>query len=536
MEITLANIHTPLADKMLQVIEYKPQPGVNLAETITHGQKVIMETILGRRAPDGSGRNRIHVMAHTRYGKSMTIGGGVATRASMKKERWAIIAPTEVQAQIIMDYVIATSVNDPLISKLLDPVLAKNIRVEQLTQRRNRNHITYIGGGEVRCYHAKNLMGFGSPNVVLDEAGLIDNETESKIFRMMADNADDYFYVKVGNPFFSLDVSGEEHHFSTSYSSTKYYHLNIDSKVGIAEGRLTQEYLDEAKDKPNYDILYNNIFPDTELADAQGFYPLISPKKLNEAFITEEQASIYDIRIRQRLGGDPADGGENEHAICLRSPQLARIVLASTKGDSLDFADDVVKHGQDAEVWSIDKQGVSTGTINKLKRVEAYNRRLNPVNAGDKLPEKMKEGEIPAREVYQDVRAYMFWNVRNWVLGGGKIVLTDKLKRQLSAVRYKNNIHGQLQIIKKEELRKRGVDDLGQADALSFTFAPVKPKMKPHNGVIGGVDNMLPGGVADVPRSLAPTLTSDNIADALPTKAPQQPTKKDKYKVYIPNL
>ena len=97
-------IETPAVDKILQTFTLKTQEGLVLNSTIVQGQKEIAECILQRKAPDG--KRKVHVMAHTRYGKSIIVGACIAIRAAVKKEKWAIIAPTKEQAQIIMDYVL----------------------------------------------------------------------------------------------------------------------------------------------------------------------------------------------------------------------------------------------------------------------------------------------------------------------------------------------------------------------------------------------------------------------------------------------
>ena len=45
-------------------------------------------------------------IAFTRFGKSLTTALAVLTRCLFYPEKWAIIAPTEKQAKIIMNYII----------------------------------------------------------------------------------------------------------------------------------------------------------------------------------------------------------------------------------------------------------------------------------------------------------------------------------------------------------------------------------------------------------------------------------------------
>lgn len=467
---------------MLEVMTLKTKEGKLYNDIIQPGHKEIMECILGRQAPDGSGKKRVHIMAHTRYGKSMAVGAATAIRAALKKEPWVIVAPTKDQAQIIMDYIIWFSVNDPILNKLLAPDVAKSIKVENLTQRRSRDHITYASGGEVRTFHAEGTMGFGSANVILDEAGLINNDVESRIFRMLGDHPDN-FYIKIGNPWEAMDISGEEHHFYQSFIDEEYHHINIDSERGLAEGRLTESYLKEVRKRPNYDVLYDNLFPEVDKADKDGYFTLFTHAMLKKAMV--EPDTLENIGL-EKLGGDPADAGENEAVICTRSMNLAKIPFQSTNTDVLDFADKIAHYGSRISEWYVDKQGVGAGTVRKIQKNAQLNRRLTAINAGEPVAEHVKVGDLYACDIYANLRAYIFFEASLWLKQGGRLEKNDKWK-QLLAVKWKNNSAGKVQIISKDILRKRKVNDLGVADAFSFTFAPKKKQMPVGAAPTGGV-------------------------------------------------
>jgi len=466
-------IETPKIEKMLKTFTLKTQEGKILNDTIVQGQKEIGECILNRKAPDG--KNKVHVMAHTRYGKSIIVGATVAIRAAIKKEKWAIVAPTKDQAQIIMDYVLFFSINDPVISQLLRTE-AKILKEERLTQRRSRDHITFLNGGEIRTFSAKQVMGFGAQNIVMDEAGLIEDSDEAKAFRMLGDSPTDFFIIKIGNPF-------NVNHFYTSYLDDSYYHINIDAVRGLEEGRLSQEILSEQKNKPHYDILYNNIFPDSQGRDKHGYIPLVSHRLIKQAQI--EPQSIVPVGDRL-VGVDPNDAGENEGVIASRYINYAQIDQAVVGGDPLTIADDAANI-HDAKYIYVDKQGVGSGTARRLQQIKETKYKTVAVNAGEKITDKdrLPAGENP--KTYLNQRAYIFWQLKLWLEGGGKIQRDAELEKQLLAIKYKNSSSGAIQIIPKDLLRKPdyNVHDLGRADAISFTFSPKKPQVfiMPVDGV-----------------------------------------------------
>ena len=321
--------------------------GANLNDTIKPGQLEIASCIINRKGPGG--QNKIHIMAHTRYGKSITVGACVAIRASTKKEPWAIVAPTEKQAQIIMDYVIYFSVNDPIIRMLLtiDPNVLRAEVAKKLTVRRSKNHLTYKGGGEVRIFSVKQTMGFGCPNLVMDEAAQIDDNDEALAYRMLADSTDN-FLVKIGNPFFN-------NHFKLDYLDDDFHHVNIDVHRGIQEGRFTDAEHTKVKAKPNYGVLYLNQFPDDEEKDKWGYKPVFTHKLIEDA-----QTDTTEHIGKTTTALDPADGGDNASVIIKRSSKLAEILLHEYGLQVADAAQELVVKGKESDKLCMDKIGVGT--------------------------------------------------------------------------------------------------------------------------------------------------------------------------------
>lgn len=455
-------VQTPAVDKMVQAFTLKTKEGIKLNEVITQGQKEIAECILQRRSPDG--KNRIHVMAHTRYGKSLAVGAAIAIRASAKKEPWAIVAPTKEQAQIIMDYVIYFVVNDPILSQTLK-TSAKLLKQEQMTQRRSRDHITFLGGGEVRCYIAGSAMGQGCPNIVLDEACLVDDDEESKVYRMLGDSTDN-FIMKIGNPF-------ENNHFKDDFLNEDYYHINIDVYQGIKEGRVTEKHRQDVSKKPNYEVLYLNQFPDDEGKDKHGYLPLFTHKLISNAQIDPGSVEHLGNRI---AGADGADGGGNMSAIVVRSTSIAEVAFTTFDMRSGEFGTKVAEYRHECSKLCVDALPPGNECVGRLRAAKETKRMLVEVNAGMPVDQNELEEHEVAKEFF-NTRSYIFWKASQWLKAGGRLERHEDWKMLLS-VKYKMT-KGKMQIVSKEELRKKyKVNDLGVADALSFTFIPSDPEQE----------------------------------------------------------
>lgn len=468
---------TPQTDKVLSIYTLVDSKGFCLNENINQGQKEIMEIILNRGVtPEMIGKDlfkhkygdkdivrRAHVMAHTRFGKSIAIGAAVAIRASVKKEKWAIIAPTKEQAQIIMDYMLDFAVNDPIIRTTLTTDYSI-LREERLVQRRSRQHITFRDGGEVKVY-ATNLMGSGAKNIVLDEAGLVDDQTESKIFRMLGDDAKDSFIMKVGNPWY-------DNHFRVSNEDPNYFQINYDWKKGLEFGRLTEEFVEEARQRPNFSVLYENEFPNQEGEDEHGYRPLLSRTQIKNAM--QRNFVGYGDPID---GGDPAGGGTNKAVIVRRQGNYAKIVWSKVGGMPIETADELAKGLVTKQTTKIfyDEQGVGKGTKERLESQNETKRASIAINSGK--PMSTIEKDLPRTvraDDYSSVRSYLFWEVKRWIEQGGVLEHNDEWLN-LAKVKYKVQ-GGKIKIISKEDLKRiYGIDDLGEADALSYTFYPAKP-------------------------------------------------------------
>lgn len=434
---------------------FKNEKGEEMELTPT--QCDIFNDIYKRRHP------RIHLMAHTRFGKSMTVAMAVLLRVATFPEKWSILAPSTDKARIIMDYILQHAFDNDYFKQKL--IIDKGESLESLRRKRTKDRINFkhsdgtLGEVFIIGVDASNsqkageaAMGFGAANVILDEAALVGDEIEGKVFRMLADNADDYFYCKIGNPF-------TRGHFLKDTRDDRVFCRNIDSKIGVREGRLTEDYLAIAKMKPNYDILFNNIFPAADMVDKDGWSPLLTDDEIENAMI-DKNLPMFGTK---RLGLDVAEGGENFNCFALRSENFALVLrkdqeksLMATVGNTVQICK---KLDIPYEEVFIDAIGVGSGVVDRF--IE------------QRLPVKgIKVSTSPIDKVnFYNLRAESYWRLRDWIKAGGK------LKRhadwwQLAAIKYKvRDSSGNMVIMSKDEMRKKGIESPDVADALMLTFA-----------------------------------------------------------------
>lgn len=425
---------------------------------------------------------RNQVISYTQFGKSDIVSMALILRSYVFNEPWGIVSGQREKSMIIMSRVIQHIFdNQKFINALeFDP----NMPLDRLRRERSKEKIQWRGGGGIQIFTANSrnraavkeaLTGFGSPNLIEDEASLIPDNVQAMIMRMLGGHKDN-FLLKIGNPFY-------RNHFQKSWQSEKYYKVFVDYEVGIAEGRVTQEFIDEMRSQPFFSILYECKFPDNSAVEIEGWFKLIPDELLEQAFITEEEfKNLCTEQITKddavvgmkpvgmaRLGCDFAGGGRDKSAYVVRWDKVMKLISTNHIADTMQQAGIAIQiiddnHIDDSGV-AFDYGGLGQGIGDRVRELE---REVNLIMFGESSPE----------DQYANMRAYMYYQFFKWLKDGGKIVKDDGFYEFLS-VNYKANSSGKLLIQPKEELKKvlklLGLDatspDVG--DAAVLTFAPI---------------------------------------------------------------
>ena len=426
-------------------------------QVMKDGQKEIFDEIVTRRHP----RNAI--LCYTRYGKSMTIAQAVLVRAVLFPETWIFVGPTELQASILMKHLIKHLFD----SKRFYSQLAIDMPMERLKRQRRQDRLTFRRGGEVYILTAdvRNtrrlgaLIGQGAPNVILDESPLIPDKTEAMVTRMLADSADN-FLVKVGNAF-------ENNHFKRAVRSEKYHKIIVDCYQGLkesedlpyAEGKLTQETIDEEKGKPFFEQLWECKFPDTSLTDERGYTPIITEREVLEAFKRKA-----DTSGTPDLGLDVAKGGD-WNVFYARWPRYAKMLEKNKDKDTMAQVGklrtyrDELKNGEEYPVSFVDGIGIGAGVVDRAREM---NLPVVDVIAG---------AEAQDKEKFANLKAEAYWEMAAWIRKNA-LEPNDELLRQITEIRYKEDSEKRVKIEPKIDYVKRMGHSPDEAEALMTTFAP----------------------------------------------------------------
>jgi hypothetical protein len=439
----------------------------------TPTQILLFALIVGRAFP------RIQVALPTQYGKSDDVAQAILTRASSKPERWAIIAPQKEKSEIIMGYIIQHVFDHDFFKSQLifdEPM-------DRLRQHRSKTHLTFVGGGEIMVLSAdarnrqrtkEALMGFGAPNVVLDEGALIEDDLYATIMRMLGGHKDN-FMVKIGNPF-------TRGHFLRTWLSPRWRRVWIDYHTALAEGRYTEDFIEEMKEEAFFDVLYENHFPEEDEIRSDGYRRLVVDATLENAYVDADPPIVDGDR--PVLFIDVAAGGENQTVFVLTYPKSKwSKVLEKNNDDDLDNQSDRAVnymriYGVTDYRLGIDDGGVGHGLGDILK------------NKHDVLFKRVLAGEKPHKEVemagrklntsqkrdrarYSNNKAMLNWRARKALKNGHKLV-RDVGFEEAKIIYYKQNASDKLQMEPKDKLRERGIPSPDTWDAFAGTFVDVQ--------------------------------------------------------------
>ncbi len=431
--------------------------GQSVDKVATPGQVAIFHAIVFRP------HWMMQILCSTQYGKSLFVALALLVVSCVQEELACVVAPSADKAKIIMRYYIEHMGDNPLFHSQLE----KETRLERLRMEDSKERIVLRNGGGVYILSAgarsaskgiESAIGAGARVVITDESSLIPDQIEATIFRMIA-GKDDQFYCKIGNPFY-------RNHFLKSWLDHNYRKIFIDYHQALAEGRYNEAFIEQAKKKPHFDVLFGCEFPPESATDDKGFIRLLTDAQI--------AAAIGDVDPfgEWRLGTDVAEGGGDYNSLVERAANQAAVQAKWQSEDTMDTAAKALagakKRGMLDRNIFVDTIGVGKGVHDRL--VEH-----NTTPTGVKFSEKADD-EVQ----FANKRAECYWRLREWVLTGGRLSEKDADEWWgLQHIKYRVDFQGRIIIKSKDDMRKEGIPSPDVLDGLAMTFAR-KSILKPN--------------------------------------------------------
>ncbi len=195
---------------------------------------------------------------------------------------------------------------------------------------------------------------------------------------------------------------------------------------------------------------------------------------LVEAAMARTPDPVADLHQPLVMGVDVARFGDDRSVIFLRKGRDAR-TWPPEKHQGLDLmtlAGRVAERAAAERVAAVfvDEGGVGAGVVDRLRQLGVP--RVFGINFGSAAARFDGEGAKPR---YANKRAEIWGSVKDW-LEQGSLAPDPDLAADLSGVEYGFNARGEIQLERKDDMKKRGLASPDIADALALTFAlPVTP-------------------------------------------------------------
>ena len=286
--------------------------------------------------------------------------------------------------------------------------------------------------------------------MIFDEASGLPRKISEVAAGAMTDG--EPFWFKFGNPTVS---SGDFYDCFHGPQRDQWWKLSVDSRsVRITNKRYLQELVDtHGEDSDFVRVRVRGLFP----------------RAGDKAFIPTDLAEAATRRTPEKddgaalvIGVDPARHGADRSVICFRRGRDAQTIPwltyrgMSTEQLAFRVAECIDRWEPDMVV--IDGVGVGGGVVDVLK------------NAGYRVTEVNGGGRADDPKRFYNKRAEIWDGMKDW-LKTGAIPDDRDLVADLTGIEYKYTNSQQLQMEKKEDLKKRGLASPDLADALSLTFA-----------------------------------------------------------------
>jgi len=210
------------------------------------------------------GIKKITIRATTRAGKSYSMAQVAILKAVFcDKHRVGVVAPTNAKTRIIMNYIAELLAGDP---KFDDMVMLNSEGLNKLDRLRNevsKNRITFTNGSSIEAKSVDldsrgfGAMGFAYDTTIVDETDEIDDESYSKIYRMLVEVPDSQL-IEIGNPW-------RLGHFHQHHYDEGWERIHITWQDCVEAGRMTKEAVaDQQKELTalEFGVLFDADFPE----------------------------------------------------------------------------------------------------------------------------------------------------------------------------------------------------------------------------------------------------------------------------------
>lgn len=297
--------------------------------------------------------------------------------------------------------------------------------------------------------------------VLFDEASAIPDVIWETTEGALTDKDTEIVWCVFGNP--TRNTGRFRECFPGQIHSRSWKTKQVDSReISFTNKDQIQKWIDAyGEDSDFVRVRVRGVFP---RAGEMEFIPL---DLASEAALREPESHKHDPLV---AGVDVARYGDNETVIFFRKGRDAQTIapIRLRGADVVTIATKVSEAYQKYNLDGIfvDGGGVGGGVVDCLRNLHVP---CFDINFGSK-PDGVGYTSGVEGQRYANKRAEMWGMMREW-LKIGAIPVDQDLRQQLVGPTYTFNLRNEIQLEKKEDMRKRGLESPDLADALALTFA-----------------------------------------------------------------
>jgi len=356
---------------------------------------------------------RLLLNTYTQYGKSFSIGVGLALRlikAGGLNESLdvAIIGPNSSDAENVRDDMLEAGLESPLFADMIDT--SRGSDPEDLMKSASKSVVTLNDGSiRIECLSASSgssgkgsgLMGSGADIIVLDESNRVPESVwKENIARML--NTEDAVLIEAGNPFH------KDNQFYSHWVSDEFKCFHVGEEKGIKENRHSKSFFDGkasdvgGRESLEYKVLYRSEFPD-QVDDALIAHSWVEKAK-KESFDLEDSSVVYGL--------DVAGEGDDKIVLTRVEKENGKInvtdqwskAYSSDTGDTAYWAEGKIQ--DDDCVIVVDSVGIGAGVYSKLNELGfecvKFKAGEKPLSEGDRFQNKKARNFFKLRDALQE--------------------------------------------------------------------------------------------------------------------------------------
>lgn len=395
------------------------------------------------------------IVAHRRFGKTIGMVNHLirdALQSDLISPQYALVGPFSAQMEIIA----------------WGPLKYYTSVIEGIKVNETKKYVEFPSkipgaqGARIYIVGANNpdaLRGTYWDGVILDEYSDMKPEMWTQIIRPAIENGDrkGYCYFigtpKGQNNFYEMYKKAKTNKRYFAYLSNVY-----DS--GILDAKSIEEL---KEDMPEVE------FRQEYLCDfsVSAINELFSLEELDKAFSREltEKDVPYDMPLVQ--GADIARFGDDRTCIWRRKglmayakPRIYKKLNTMQTADYIALAMDENK----ADMTFIDVGNMGAGVVDRLRQMGYTALREIPF-----------QGAAIENKRYENIRAEMYFKLKDWIEDGGALPDEPGLREELAVIHYKYSKNGRLILTPKEEIKEKLGRSPDLADGLALTFARKVP-------------------------------------------------------------